>query len=129
MILTLRLIFYGRLPGLNEIIRAGRANRYAANKQKKDVQGALRAQWVYGNTKLPKFGNPVNVEVRFFEKDNRRDDDNVFAGLKFILDELQEIGVIVNDSPKWCHIRPERFTDRKAPRIEVTIEEREKDKK
>lgn len=117
----MRLIFEGRLPGLNEIIAANRSNRFQGAKQKRDVQQALQVAWQGQVTKT--YSCPVTVAVRFFEKDYRRDDDNVFAGLKFILDALQEMGVIKTDAPKWCHVTPERFVDKDRPRVEVEINE------
>lgn len=51
----------------------------------------------------------------------RRDEDNVMNAAKFILDALQDIGLIQNDSRKYVHLTQEVFTDRKNPRIEITI--------
>lgn len=122
----LHLVFYGRLPGMNEIIHAARTNVYASNKMKQGAQDELRAQWAFEIKEPQPFTVPVNVAVTFYEKDNRRDDDNVFAGLKFILDALQDAGLIVKDSPKWCHVTAERFTDPAQPRIEIIITERKR---
>lgn len=117
----LRLVYRGSLPGLNEIINAGRANRFKAASQKKAEQEKIRLQW--SKARGIHFDGHVNINVKFFEKDSRRDDDNVFAGLKFLLDAMQEIGIIVKDSPKYCHVTCERFTDRENPHISLTIKE------
>ena len=117
------LTFSGRLPGINEIVRENRTNRYAGAKQKRDVQARIAHTWRF--LRGVRFEKRVLVRVRFYEEDNRRDDDNVFGGLKFILDTLQKMGVIKNDGPKCVHVLPERFTDRDNPRIEVDIEEME----
>lgn len=120
----LRLTFSGRLPGINEIVGANRYNRYAGASQKKEVQARLASSWRF-MTGGRRFTRHATVWVRFYEPDNRRDDDNVFGGLKFILDTLQKMGVIKNDSPRYVHVLPERFTDRENPRVEVEIEEDE----
>ena len=51
----------------------------------------------------------------------RRDEDNVMSAAKFILDALQDMELILNDSQKYVHLTQEVFTDRKNPRIEITI--------
>lgn len=40
---------------------------------------------------------------------------------QFILDALQDMDLIPNDSRKYVHLTQEVFTDRKNPRIEITI--------
>lgn len=117
----LKLVYEGRLPGINELVGANRNSPYGGAKMKRKYQKRLVAAW-WEAGKFP-FPNHVTVRVRFYERDQRRDDDNVFGGLKFVMDALQEIGVIVNDSPKYCHVLPERFVDKKEPRIEVEIRE------
>lgn len=117
------LTFSGRLPGINEIVKANRSNKYAGAGQKKQTQKKIARAWWFMNG--VHFEKRVLVKVRFYEEDNRRDDDNVFGGLKFIMDTLQEMGVIKNDGPKCVHVLPERFTDKKNPRIEVDLEEME----
>lgn len=51
----------------------------------------------------------------------RRDEDNVMSAAKFILDALQDMDIILNDSRKYVHLTQEVFTDRDNPRIEITI--------
>lgn len=122
---TLHLVFFGSLPGLNDIVDANRSGWAVGARQKKSVQKILRMSWI-GKEKTC-FSGSVKIIVRFYEKNLRRDDDNVFGGLKFILDTLQEMGIIKNDSPKYAHVLPERFLDRNHPRIEIDIFEMEKE--
>lgn len=116
-----QLVISGSLPGLNEYISAERKNRYLAAKMKSQTQhvvtlsakkclkGALR--------------EPVWMNYRWYEKDRRRDKDNVSAyGRKVIQDGLVKAGALKNDG--WASI--EGFTDRfyvdkKTPRVEVDI--------
>lgn len=51
--------------------------------------------------------------IDFYESNNRRDDDGVMHGMKYILDGLQEAGIIKNDSPKYCHVLPEVLRSQK----------------
>ncbi|WP_337616946.1 hypothetical protein [Acidaminococcus timonensis] len=111
--------FEGRLPCMNDIINVARTNRYGSAKLKKNTQEQL--EWVMKATLAKdnrlgmQFPGHVVVEVQFYEdygRNHRRDDDNVIGGgCKFILDAMQEIGLIKNDSPKYCHLKAERFTD------------------
>lgn len=114
----LKFVIDGRLPSMNDIIDVARRNTYCSAKLKKDQQERL--EWIMkaqmaknGQTGL-KFTQKAYIKVMFFEPFNghfRRDDDNVIAGCKFILDALQELGIIKNDNPKYVHLVPERFTD------------------
>ena len=128
---ALSLIFPGKLPNTNDINNAGRGNKYAAWKQKRDVQDELCLEWagvkqIYGDP--PMFPDKVNIRIKFYEKNGRRDEDNVMGGMKFILDALQELGVIKNDSPKYCHVLPECFVRKDDPCVVVEIWERKNEK-
>ena len=119
----MNLIYFGTLPGLNEIIKEARKNRYAAAYQKKKTQEEIATQlWPYV---FRGFGGPVNIHINFYEKDRRRDEDNVMAGMKFILDAIVQMGVIPDDSQKYCHVTPAVYVDKEKPRIEILIEDRE----
>lgn len=124
---NLRLVYYGQLPGLNELISENRRNKYAGAKQKKVWRGGLasifRAQMIRQG--IEGVRKHATIHIGFFEPDRRRDDDNVFGGLKLILDAMQDAGVIIKDSPRYCHILPERFYDKGNPRVEIEIEEDE----
>lgn len=113
----------GRLSGLNEIINASRGNRYAgANQKKKET---ARCQWAVIANAVPTFVAPVRINFRWFEKDLRRDPDNICAGAKFVLDALVELNRIPNDSRKWIKGITHDFPDpnKNDPRVEVQIEE------
>lgn len=118
----MKLIFRDRLPGLNEINNANRRNPYVGAKMKKETQEGL--MWIWNKYKNQTFQNKVNIRIHFYEPNERRDEDNVMAGgMKVILDALQKLKIIKNDSQKYVHVVPEVFVDRKNPRIEVDIEE------
>jgi len=117
---TLSFVIPGRLPGLNDVIRVGRGNRYGAAKQKQVTEAYIRPY-------LPRpiaLTYPVVVAFTWVEPDKRRDLDNVAAaGAKFILDACTAAGVLAGDSQRFiAGITHRVTTDRANPRVEVTIE-------
>lgn len=88
----------GRLPTLNEYIKAERGNRYAAAKLKKDTEERIIAE--IKETSNGEIQMPFTLRVVWYEKTKRRDKDNVAFAKKFILDALQKGGYIENDNNK-----------------------------
>lgn len=108
----------GKLPTLNEYVRAERANRYAAAKLKRDAQEVIA--WSMGAR--PKFAGAVEVRFRWVRPDMRSDKDNVAFAKKFVLDALQEAGVIESDGWRVCSPVDEGFyVDKANPRTVVTV--------
>lgn len=119
----LKLVYRGRLPAMNEIIGANRRNFYMGNKLKQKTQQDIMAQFLPQKRGM-EFQEKVNMRIWFYEPNQRRDEDNVKSGLKFLLDALQEIKILKNDSPKYLHIASDEvFVDRENPRIEIELEE------
>ena len=122
-----KFVIPGNLPGLNLLIAANRANRYKGAKLKKDadmqVVAAIRKCHV-GAVR----GYPVEVRIWFYEKDKRRDIDNVYSGGKYVLDGLQEAGILWGDGQKYVDcLRYIHCTDPHNPRVEVEIIENDID--
>lgn len=116
-----KLVVKGVLPGLNEMTKANRSNRYQGNKQKKEatrlVSLSCRA------CHLKKVSGIHDYTFIWYCKDKRRDKDNIMAGQKFIFDGLQEAGVIENDGWKEVGDIKHIFRiDKASPRVEVLIE-------
>ena len=111
----------GRFPSLNEYTSANRSNRYAGSKMKKDCHKQVIE--AIKQNKLQKVKSyPIALKITWFEKDRRRDIDNVTYGVKFINDSLVEAKIIQDDSQQYVksiinHIE----VDRQNPRIEVEI--------
>jgi Holliday junction resolvase RusA-like endonuclease len=109
----------GRLPNLNDITNSSRGNYHKANKQKQHAQE-------YISLFLPKCKvkqYPVWVYVVYFERDKRRDVDNIAAGgNKVLMDAMKNHGLITDDSPKYIEqvISIVQY-DKCNPRIEVII--------
>lgn len=112
-----------RLPGLNEVNAANRANPYAGAKLKKNVDAAVCT--VIKAARIRPVEHPCIVHMTFMEP-GRRDADNVESAKKFILDALVKSGIIQNDSPKYVLGSPS-FTRyvRGDPQVTVTLIEDE----
>lgn len=120
----MRLTYKGKLPSLNELIKAGRTNRYVGAKVKKELTQDLA--WIFkAQARGKRYSEKVVISIHCYEGNLRRDDDNVLSGAcKVILDALQVAGIIPNDSPKYVHLRPERFqSEDKSYYTIVEIEE------
>ena len=113
---------YGTLPTINEYITACRNNPHVGANMKKNYTGIV--MWEMGTIKGLHF-EKVILHYRFFEKNKKRDKDNVFAfATKVVQDAMQELGIIDNDG--WKNIENfthDFFVDKDYPRIEVYIEE------
>lgn len=119
--MTQKLTISGSLTALNDYINAERANRFAAAKIKKAE--TERVAWSARVQKLKRTVGRVNLVFTWYEKNRRRDPDNVHFGAKFVNDGLVEAGILSNDSQK--HIgsithNPIKI-DLHQPRVEVEI--------
>lgn len=117
----------GTLPGLNELIEAERRNRFIGAKLKKQYEAVvMRAARSLGNVE---FEEPVYMVYHWYEKDRRRDKDNICAfGRKVIQDALVKARYLSNDG--WKNIRgfEDHFeVDAKNPRVVVEIWERDEE--
>ena len=115
-----RIVFEGKLPGLNEYTSACRASPHAGAAMKKKTQKNLTSQ-------LVSYDGPVgisNAHVRFtwFEGNRRRDKDNVAFAKKFVLDSLVENGILTSDGWDGVVSFEDRFTvEPGEERVEVEI--------
>jgi Holliday junction resolvase RusA-like endonuclease len=108
------------MPGLNEMNWEDRCGFRRGSRFKKKITREV-AQWAMVN-RVPKYKCPVQVHIRFFEPNRRRDRDNIKGAVKYIMDGLKLRGVIVNDSQKWVTNQTEEILlDKQRPRVEVTI--------
>jgi len=86
-----------KFPSLNEYVNMERKNRYYASSFKKKMQQNISV-FIDKTNKVTK---PSVIKFIWHEGNSRRDKDNVAFGKKFILDALQECGVLENDNNKW----------------------------
>lgn len=97
-----------RLPGLNEYIHAVNINRYKGNALKRETQDAIG--WAIKAARLePVTKYPVTIFFEWHEKSKRRDLDNIASAKKFILDALQECGILEGDGQKQLAGFSDRF--------------------
>lgn len=111
----------GTLPGLNELIEAERRNRFIGAKLKKQYEAVvMRAARSLGNVE---FEEPVYMVYHWYEKDRRRDKDNICAfGRKVIQDALVKARFLRNDGWKNIAGVEDRFyVDKDKPRVVVEI--------
>lgn len=109
----------GELPTLNPYVNSERSNRFAAATMKRDVQERICACIP---DDAPRFPGHVTVWFDWIRADMRSDKDNVAFAKKFILDALQQAGVIKKDSWKLCTPYDRKFAVNKAnPRTVVTV--------
>lgn len=121
-----RLTIPGQLPGLNEYIDANRANSRAGARLKRQSQEIV--MWnILAQLHRLRIQKPVFLLFTFYEKDKRRDHDNVGSfARKIIQDALVEAQVLQDDG--WNHVTGylDRFdVDKQHPRIVVQFIEQE----
>jgi len=112
----------GPLPGLNEIIDArraqrGRWNAYTTMKRRWQTQ-CVRIIQAAGLIPMAR----CTILFTWREPNRKRDPDNVVMGKKFVLDALQQAGILPNDG--WRHIaafRDRWEVDRDAPGVLVEL--------
>lgn len=120
--MTHRFIIRGRLPGLNEMTREARGNKFDSARTKREVTTMCAAEARI--QKVPVMTRPVEIEIMWVEPNMRRDLDNIAAGAKYVLDGLQRAGVLKNDG--WADVTGlvHHFAiDKNHPRVEVQLHE------
>lgn len=109
-----------KFPSLNEYIKAINLNKFAGNKVKQDIQNEIG--WYI--KKLPKYSKPVKIIFTWYEKDQKRDLDNICFAKKFILDSMVNCGVLENDTRKYVTGFVDKFpSDRGEYKVEIEIVE------
>jgi len=117
-----QFIIKGKLAGLNEYTSACRANAYEGAGMK-NRQERICMMYMKNLKKVENY--PVELEIKWYEKDRRRDIDNITFAVKFIQDALVKKGILEDDSRKYvAGLSHTVLTDKENPRIEVNILER-----
>lgn len=119
--MAIKFTIPGRLDGLNEYTRVNRANAYKGNTVKQRNQKVVRIAILQAKlNSVDKY--PVRLKINWYEKNAKRDVDNIIFAQKFILDALVESGILENDSQKYVKgIYHDVSVDKNNPRIEVEI--------
>lgn len=121
-----RLTIPGRMPGLNEYTAATREHRQRGASLKRQHEATVL--WnIKAQLRGVKFTQPVFLVFTFYERDRRRDHDNVSSfARKIIQDALVKSGVLQDDG--WNHVTGylDFFeVDKRNPRITVQFIEQE----
>lgn len=109
-----------KFPSLNQYIGAMNNNRFVANNMKQEFTGISK---LHCRLLTPR-DDRVLVHFTWYEKDKKRDPDNIVFAKKFILDGLVLAGVLPNDTQRWV----KGFTDEiivtkhQPPGVMVVIE-------
>ena len=91
------LFLEGEFTTLNPYINAERTNRFMGAKIKKEETNLVKMQCL----REPPFENyPVHIKFIWHFPNTRTDPDNIAFAKKFILDGLQEAGVLAGDDWK-----------------------------
>ena len=121
-----KFVYEGRYPSTNEMLewqnsQNGRWNRWAIEKKRLQAETIQSIEAAGKPERM--FVEPVRVHFKFYEKDYRRDTDNISGcAHKVILDALQEAEVIKRDSPRYVRGHSDEFhVDPARPRVEVTV--------
>ena len=125
--MTYKLIIQGRLPCLNDYIKAMNSNRHVGNTLKQDTQNAIGWQ-INQQLRGVCITSKVKMHYTWIEPNMKRDLDGITIGKKFIQDSLVNCGVLKNDG--WANVGgfSDSFSvDKNNPRIEVLILEIEGD--
>jgi hypothetical protein len=96
----------GRIPGLNDILRAKR-RLFGKGKNKADGYSQLKAAWgqrikLYALAQRIKPIDRAAFSYLFVEQDRRRDPSNLLTSIKLAEDGLQEAGLLPNDG--WSNV-------------------------
>lgn len=95
----LEIPFYTKLPTLNEYINAERGDRMAAANMKKKVTNSIMVESLnFRNLIDPNI--VYDIELLWETANNRIDPDNIFFGVKFILDGVVKAGILKSDGRK-----------------------------
>lgn len=79
---------------MNEYVRANRANARKGSRMSRDAHMLCKLGMIkVRDCRIDK----VKIVFRWIEPNRRRDKDNISFAKKFILDSLQEVGIIKND--------------------------------
>lgn len=106
-----------KFPSLNEYVHSINRNVYSGNRMKREYTEAVA---LYSRNLKP-ITEPVYIHFEWHEKTTRRDKDNVAFAKKFILDGLQEAGVLKNDNNQCVLGFTDTFVYDKTQGVKVTI--------
>lgn len=122
--MTYYFTILGRLDALNDYTAANRTNPYKGGRMKQENEDTVI--WsIRQQLRGVHITKPVIIHYKFYEKNKRRDKDNILScAMKFIQDSLVKCKVLKDDGwEEIANFTHEFYVDKENPRIEVTLEE------
>ncbi len=113
-----------KLPTLNEYIQLERSHRYKASAVKKKYTDICGKFGLAGKRGVKKDGK-YSLILNWTTTTNKADPDNIFFGIKFILDGLVKYKVLANDGRKNIQNIHHNIQTGKKYNIEVNLIEEE----
>lgn len=107
----------GKLPGLNDYVRACRAKWQCGNRVKQDAEKII--MWQLG--RFRKIRTPCFICFQWHEQTKRRDKDNVAFAKKFVLDALQKAEKLENDNNNCVQGFTDTFVYGQGYGVKVTV--------
>ena len=118
---------YVKVPSLNEYTAKERSNAHAGAKFKRRVEDDI-CQYIFvamnAGTLRPCTA-PVDIYIRFHEKTTKRDVDNIQFSTKFILDAMQTMGILENDSRRCVRQIYHKIIEDSEDKFDVILSEEE----
>lgn len=114
-----------KLPGLNEYTRANRSNAYQGAEMKRETENdiSIYIRKAMQEGKLHRHNCQCFLVLNWYEKNYRRDGDNIAFAVKFIQDALVSNDVFPDDSRKYIIGLQHYFHKADDYGVEVRIEE------
>ena len=101
--MTYELVINHKLPSYNEYIDKCRSHWSTGAKFKKNIDNLIGYEILRAKAekKLAPFSDPCVIYIEWHERTKKRDVDNIQSAQKFILDALQLMKIIPNDSRRY----------------------------
>ena len=113
------LIIDKPLCTLNEYIKAERSGKYIGASIKKAE--TFFCMVCAKNQLRPIEEYPLVLDCMWYTKNKRKDPDGIAFAIKFILDGMQDAGIIVNDGQSQIKEINHKFGNDVNERVEITI--------
>lgn len=113
-----------KLPSMNDYTLACRSHWAVGHKMKQNAQQAVGDAIIRALSRktLRPIKAPCIVHFTWYESTVRRDCDNIASAKKFILDAMQECGIIVNDNQKYVKGFTDTFYHGEYDGVKVELE-------
>lgn len=103
------LIIDYRLPGYNEAHNEARTHWSQAARTKKQETEAIA--WLCKAQKLQPIKGKVDIGISWGTKGDHRDPDNIYSGIKYILDGLVLAGILGGDTKQYVQRIENNYND------------------